>query len=308
MFYISVIIPTYNAGSRFKRLMESLVYQSGICYELIIIDSSSMDDTISIAEKYTDKIIVIPSSDFNHGSTRAKAVKLANNDLIVFLTQDVILTPFALINLVKFLKKYQLVAAYGRQRSHDSASPIAQHLRLFNYPNIGYISTVGSVNLLGMKCVFMSNSFSIYDRATFYKVGGFPKDTILGEDMYIAAKMLLAGYKVGYCSEACVKHSHNYTPSEEFKRYFDIGVFHASEPWIQNNFGRAGGEGKRFIISEFKYLFKNAPAWIPRACITNICKIVGYKLGKNYQKLPSALRVKLSMHKAYWLQKDSSEV
>ena len=55
--------------------------------------------------------------------------------------------------------------------------------------------------------------------------------------------MILAGYKVAYCAEATVRHSHNYTPWEEFRRYFDTGVFHACEPWIQQQLGGASGEG-----------------------------------------------------------------
>ena len=88
----------------------------------------------------------------------------------------------------------------------------------------------------------------------------------------------------------------------EFRRYFDTGVFHACEPWIQRGFGSAGGEGMRYIRSEFSYLLKNAPGWIPRALITNAFKLAGYKLGRNYQKLPMWLRPKLSMYKSYWLQ------
>ncbi|VCW13919.1 hypothetical protein BANRA_01245 [Escherichia coli] len=43
--------------------------------------------------------------------------------------------------------------------------------------------------------------------------------------MYYTAKAILAGYKVAYVADAVVKHSHNYSPIDEFKRYFDIGVF-----------------------------------------------------------------------------------
>ena len=92
---------------------------------------------------------------------------------------------------------------------------------------------------MGLKTVFMSNSFSAY---RFY-----------------TAKAILAGYKVAYVSNAIVRHSHNYTAIEEFKRYFDIGVFHCKESWIREKIGGAGGEGKKFIISELIFLLKNAP-------------------------------------------------
>jgi len=118
----------------------------------------------------------------------------------------------------------------------------------------------------------------------------------------LAAKMILAGYKVAYCAEAIVRHSHNYTPWEEFHRYFDTGVFHTCEPWIQQQFGGASGEGISFIKSELIYLWHHAPLWIPRALLTTGCKFLGYKLGRHYKTLPKSWRSKFSMYRSYWLQ------
>ena len=129
----------------------------------------------------------------------------------------------------------------------------------------------------------MSNSFSAYRIKTFQELGGFPSDTILCEDMYYTAKAVLAGYKVAYVADAIVHHSHNYSPLEEFRRYFDIGVFHADEPWIRKQFGGAGGEGKRFVVSEFRYLLKSDLKYIPVAVLNNAMKILGYKLGQWYK-------------------------
>src|SRR5690606_16982827 len=122
----------------------------------------------------------------------------------------------------------------------------------------------------------------------FLELGGFPERSIVSEDMYFAAKAALAGYKIAYVPEATARHSHNYTPAQEFRRYFDIGVFHHDEAWIGRAFGGAGGEGKRFLLSELRYLLRHAPLWIPRACIHNVLKILGYKLGKQHTRLTPA--------------------
>ncbi len=129
---------------------------------------------------------------------------------------------------------------------------------------------------------------------------GFPNSTILSEDMYFAAKSVMAGYSVAYISDAVVRHSHNYSIREEFKRYFDIGVFHADEPWIREHFGGAGGEGKKFLLSELKYLSKTNPLYFPISVLHNFAKITGYKLGQKYKKLPISLIKKFSMHRRYW--------
>ncbi|EAO4102324.1 O antigen biosynthesis rhamnosyltransferase RfbN, partial [Salmonella enterica] len=139
-----------------------------------------------------------------------------------------------------------------------------------------------------------------YRRSVFEALGGFPEHTILAEDMFMAARMIQAGYKIAYCAEASVRHSHNYTPKQEFQRYFDTGVFHACNPWIQRDFGGAGGEGFRFVKSEIQFLLKNAPFWIPRALLTTFAKFLGYKLGKHWQSLPLPTCRYFSMYKSYW--------
>ncbi|CAG9297712.1 glycosyltransferase family 2 protein [Celerinatantimonas diazotrophica] len=304
----AIIIPTYNAGQFLSNSICTLTKQTIFpsCSQVYIIDSSSRDNTIDIAKEAGLDISIIPSRDFNHGGTRNIAVDLVGEvDVIVFLTQDAFLSnTSSLYSMIKKFDDQDIGAVCGRQIPHDNANPIAAHARFFNYPDQSRVMGKNDIAVYGIKAAFVSNSFTAYRSSVFKFLGGFPEDVILSEDMYLAAHMILSGYKIAYEADACVKHSHNYTPWQEFKRYFDIGVFHSTESWIQEKFGGAGGEGKRFLISEFKYLLKHAPMWIPRACITNFCKILGYKLGKNYKRLPKSLRPKLSMHKAYWSQKE----
>ncbi|HCX4781129.1 TPA: rhamnosyltransferase, partial [Escherichia coli] len=213
---------------------------------------------------------------------------------------DALPTPFFVEKIIKAFDDPMVSCAYGRQLPHSDANPIAKHARLFNYTNNSYTSSIRDVPSMGLKTVFISNSFAAYRISSFEKIGGFPSNTILSEDMYFAAKSVLNGYKVAYIAEAMVRHSHNYSLTEEFKRYFDIGVFHADQQWIRNDFGGAGGEGKRFLISEFLYLIKSNPLYLFRACALNALKITGYKLGQSYNKLPPSIVKKLSMHKRYW--------
>lgn len=109
-----------------------------------------------------------------------------------------------------------------------------------------------------MKTAFISNSFAAYRKQAIQEVGGFPTHTILCEDMFVAARMLLNGWKVAYVSDACVYYSHNYTILQEFKRYFDIGVFHAREKWIRDSFGQAEGSGIAFVKMEIKAILKKS--------------------------------------------------
>lgn len=300
----SVIIPTYDGGPVWLESAKSIFEQSIKPDVVYVIDSSSKDNTVAIAESYGYKVKVIPSAFFNHGGTRNGAVKdLSESDVLIFMTQDAILnSPTELEKLLSYFNDDSIAAVCGRQLPHDDANPLAIHARLFNYPEKSCVKSASDIPTLGIKTAFMSNSFAAYRTKVFFELGGFPENTILAEDMYLTAKMIKAGYKIAYCADASVKHSHNYTPWQEFQRYFDIGVFHAREPWIREELGGAGGEGIRFIRSELVFLCKKAPLWIPRALITSAYKLLGYKLGLRYRKLPWSWCRRLSMYKSYWLQ------
>ena len=301
---IGLVIPTRNGGRVWHHCVDALAEQKMKDVSILVVDSSSTDDTVAKVEPTANKIVRIGAKTFNHGSTRNLIAKtLIDCDILIFLTQDAILdTPDALTQMIALFADPEVTAVCGRQLPHDDANPLATHARQFNYPSESCIKSAADIPKLGIKTAFMSNSFAAYRSKVFFEMGGFPENTILAEDMYLAARMVKAGYKVAYCAEAAVRHSHNYTPWEEFRRYFDTGVFHACEPWIREQFGGAGGEGVRFIRSELFYLWKQAPLWIRRALLTSACKLLGYKLGQKYRRLPWAWRHRFSMYKAYWLQ------
>jgi rhamnosyltransferase len=298
----AIVIPTYNGGELWRESAKNIEkYFSGL---VIVIDSGSRDDTVNIAEASGFEVYKIASSDFNHGATRNYGVSLAASrcEVVVFMTQDAILQDEnsipEFINLLESNDK--LAAIYGKQIEHVTANPVATHARRFNYSDNGYIVDKSRAKKMGLKSVFMSNSFAAYRVSIFQKIGGFASHTILCEDMLFAATALREGFEVGYQPHSIVRHSHNYSPVEEFKRYFDIGVFHTDQAWIGQSFGGTGSEGVKFIKSELVYLISKAPFYVPLAITNNFAKILGYKIGKKYKKIPVSIIKKLSMHKLYW--------
>lgn len=296
-----ICLPTLNMGNIFEHFSRMLLQQN-IKADIYVIDSFSDDETVNRFKRIGAKPHVITRSTFNHGATRQLALTLCPEaDIIIYMTQDAILaSPDSIKNILAPFDDDKVGAVCGRQLPHVDASSIAAHARLFNYAAESSVKSKDDIPRLGIKAAFISNSFAAYRRTALLGVGGFPSDVIFGEDTNVAAKMLLAGWKIAYCAEASCYHSHNYSMREEFERYFDIGVFHSRERWFINSLGKPDGEGKNFVFSEIKYLMVNAPWLIPSAIIRTGLKLIGYKLGQREQQLPLWLKRRLSMNKGYW--------
>ena len=299
---ISVIIPTYNAEPYIKNLLDMLSYQTQEIDEVIVIDSSSSDNTVEIAKNFGAKVIVIPKEEFDHGGTRTKAAKLATGNILIYLTQDAIpVDKDSIRNIVDVFKIKKIGAAYGRQIPYEDTNLFGKHLRYFNYPDISFIKSLEDKRILGFKVAFLSNSFAAYRKSVLEEIGWFKRGVIFGEDSIAAARILLAGYKIAYSAEAKVFHSHSYSVWQDFKRYFDIGVFHRREKWILDAFGKPKREGLRYIKSEFQFLIKNNAYYlIPEFLIRSFLKYFGYKLGLHHTKIPHGLCKKLSMFPSWW--------
>ncbi len=304
---VSIIIPVYKGAGFLSVLLSKLSEQNYKDYELIVIDSSSPDDSALIAASFNARVITIKKQDFDHGGTRSLGGKESQGDVIIYLTQDVI--PFDNNSIGNILKPFNAElkdttptgAVYGRQIAHLNATPFAAHSRHFIYPENSYTRVLADKDRFMIKTAFLSNSFSAYSRKAMNEIGWFKSNLITTEDTYAGAKMLAAGYKIIYAADAVVYHSHNYSIKDEFQRYFDIGSFHRNEDWIFRDFGNADDEGFRFVLSEFKFLIKiKKYLYLPEFFIRNLLKFIGHRLGYHYKILPKWLILRLGKQKNWW--------
>lgn len=300
---ISVIIPTLNGGKRFGRLLAALRAQTVVPEEILVVDSGSGDETPDLARRYGATLHAVMPEEFDHGATRTMAAKKAAGELLLFMTQDAVPTDIhALENLVApLLHDMRVAAVYGRQLPHPDATCFARHLRLFNYPENSSRRCWEDREQFGFRTAFISNSFAIYRRDPLASVGFFEEGLLFGEDTFTVAKLLRSGYCVVYAAEAKVWHSHNYSAWQEFRRYFDIGVVHARQKELLQDFGTPAGEGRHYVLSELSFLLREKKFLrLPASIWRNGMKYAAYNMGKRYTLLPTRLAVQCSMNRRWW--------
>ena len=95
MYKISVVLPTYNGGTRgegkyLRQAIESVLNQTYENFELIIVNDCSTDNTEDIIKKYRDKRIIYLQHGINKGPSAARnsGIQKSTGDYIVFLDDD----------------------------------------------------------------------------------------------------------------------------------------------------------------------------------------------------------------------------
>ncbi|MDT8422031.1 MAG: glycosyltransferase family 2 protein [Desulfuromonadales bacterium] len=289
---MALCVPTRNAAAVAGPFLEGLSTQTLVDFDRLLIDSSSEDDTCHLFASAGFRIHQIPREIFDHGGTRQMAADLCGEaDFLIFMTQDAVLAhPEALEALLGCFSDRRVGAAYGRQLPRPGAHPIEAHARLFNYPPQSRLKSLADRAEFGIKTAFFSDSFAAYRVQALRDVGGFPVPCPVSEDTFVAARLLLADWQIAYCADAAVYHSHDFGLADELRRYYQIGLFHARQPWLRQQFGEAEGEGGRFVRSECNYLWHNAPSLLPLSALRTVVKYVGYRLGLMGKVVPARLQ------------------
>ena len=284
---LTIIIPTYNAGQNFIKLLDCLQKQTLQPVQIIIIDSGSTDNTCATAKQRNCKVIKINRADFDHGTTRNLAVSEISSEFVIFLTQDALPADENMIaELIRPMQaNLNIATCYGRQLPRLNAAPLERFAREFNYPAKSILKTKKDIETLGLKTFFCSNSCSAIRCSIFKKLGGFKNDVIVNEDMLFAAKAILQDYSVYYSATAKVYHSHPFNLVQTFKRYFNIGRFFADNRWLLKQAGlkRYGGG---MMKASIKTLWeKRIQHYIVALLIEFTVKAMACKLGWYYQLL-----------------------
>ena len=308
---VDVIIPAYKPGKRFKRLLRMLTVQTFPVHQVIIIntekkywDQDGMDG--AMPEGLPVMVRHISKEEFDHGATRHMAMELCEGDIAVCMTDDAVPADKYLIeNLTRAFSQAgpggeAVIQAYARQLPDKKCGFIERYTRSFNYPDDSRIKTKKDLKALGIKTYFASDVCCAYRRDLYFSQGGFIRRTIFNEDMIFAGKAIQSGYAVAYMSDAKVIHSHNYTCIEQFRRNFDLAVSQADHPEVFAGI-RSESEGIRLVKTTALYLLKKGRFWrIPDLILKSASKYLGYRMGKNYDRLPRAVVLWCTMSPGYW--------
>jgi rhamnosyltransferase len=296
---IGIAVITHNAKHYLPHCLPPFL-KSPLKPRVLVVNSSSQDGTVETAQKMGVETLIIPRIAFNHGSTREKARRHLQTDIVVMTTPDAYaLNEHVLEKLVAPIFNGKVAVSYARQIPHENADFFERFPREFNYPSEGHIRSLDDINKFGIYTFFCSNSCAAYLNSALEEIGGF-QSVLIGEDTVAAAHLLRKGHRISYTAEAIVRHSHRYTLRQEFYRSFDTGLARTQYRHLIALGGKDTTRGKQYVKEMLKGLASQKPSLIPYAIIQTLAKWTGYRLGQACIRAPVWLKKCFSGQDFYW--------
>ena len=198
---ISIIIRTLNEARYLGDLLRGIKEQrTHLSHEIVLIDSGSTDETLSIAGHFGCRILHINRERFSFGRSLNRACEASLGKYLVFVSGHCI--PYDenwLQNLVEPLETGTVEYCYGRQVGGPQTYWSESQIFLKYFPELSQVPQKG---------FYCNNANSCLLTKTWrhYK---FDEELTGLEDMHLAKRLLADQGTVGYAANACVYHLHH---------------------------------------------------------------------------------------------------
>jgi len=210
--FVSIIMRSFNEGWALRETLPALQTQRYHNRELIVIDSGSTDGSVELIRAAKPAhFIQIKSSEYNPSRVMNHGMELAKSEFGIFLNADA--TPANdgwLDPLVASLQDKNTAAVFGRQIPRPDCQAVYAHdyERCFGWDR---------------ESSYWRHFFSMVSsglRKDIWKRRGFLEKLQYSEDDEYTRWCRSQGFRVLYCPDSVVIHSHNYTPQQAYKRSF----------------------------------------------------------------------------------------
>jgi len=277
---IDIICPLYNAENYIVNLHNSILMQKKVNINSIrYVLTESKDNSEELLKKLNEcQYHVIKKEEFSHSLVREKEALECDGDIICFITQDVVIKDVNwLYELTKDIDD-EIVACYSRQKTkYDN---IEKYTRERNYPENEFVVSKDDIKEKGLRTFFFSDAAGAINLKVFKKLNGYDgKNLPISEDMYFAYKIIMNGYKIKYCANSVVYHSHKFKLKEIYDRYKLTGKFMKENDYLDKYGTTGSGADLAKYILKRAWQDKNIKVlvrWLPDMA----ARYLGMKAGK----------------------------
>jgi len=230
---VTVFLPTLDGGERLARVLSAVRGQKTAReVRLRAIDSSSKDGTREVLARFGVQFEVIEKRAYDHGLTRNRGVLACDTELVALLSQDALPADENwLENLLAPFDDPFVAGTWARQLPQSCCHPfqrinlvahMAAAMRRVVLQPITIAEWAALAPAERVERLLFDNVSSAVRRSVIERVAF--RQSMFGEDVEWARRVLLSGYRLVFAREAAVEHSHDVNFSEFHTR---VALTHA---------------------------------------------------------------------------------
>lgn len=195
--FFSVVVPLYNKSYSIARCIDSVLSQTFLDFEIIIVNDGSSDDSLSIvANRYSneiDNMTIKVLDQLNQGVSVARnnGIKVASSSYICFLDADDEWLPEFLKTMKKLITDHPKADLYSL--AHLVKKEGSQLFKPKHGLLDGYRGYVEDFFLASSKGDVVNSSKVCVRKESILSFGGFPVGVVAGEDIYVWIRLALKG-------------------------------------------------------------------------------------------------------------------
>ncbi|MEJ2006144.1 MAG: glycosyltransferase, partial [Cyclobacteriaceae bacterium] len=206
----SIIIRAFNEEKALGRLLDGIEQQTGVDYEILLVDSGSTDRTLDIAARYPVRIVRIDSSEFTFGRSLNRGITAARGKFIIIISAHCFpVYPDWLQQLLRPFQDEKVAVTYGRQRGGTS-NHFSEHQFFRTYFPADSQPDQGQP--------FTHNANAAI-RRSLWEQHNYNEELTGLEDLAWSSWAREQGYKIAYVAEAEIVHIHQETIRQVNNRY-----------------------------------------------------------------------------------------
>lgn len=194
----SVIIPAYNVETYIGETIESVLLQTDVDFEILVVDDGSTDNTLDIVKSFGEKVRIISQINSGPSEARNNGVRVATGNAIAFIDSDDIWLPGKL-----FAQKTKLEE--GFKIVYTNRFNFGQITDLPEKQSDVVLMREGDIWEELLAGNMITTSSVVILKALFEKAGGFRKDLPSCEDWDLWLRCA-EEHCIGYCAEPFVKY------------------------------------------------------------------------------------------------------
>lgn len=265
----SVIVPIYNRPDELRELLDSLVQQTRLPDEVLVVEDGSTNRSDGVVAQFEGRLPVryFYKPNSGQGFARNYGFERATGDYFVIFDSDAVIPPHYFETVEAYLQNDPLDAYGGPDAAHPDFTDVQKAI---SYSMTSPFTTGGirgsKKNLGG---TFHPRSFNMgLSRRVWEKIGGY-KISRMGEDIEFAIRIIHNGFRTGLIPDAFIYHKRR----TSFRQFFRQLQF----------FGRSRINISRFYPDELKLVhtfpalftlfLASVPVWALVSPVLFVCAI-----------------------------------